>query len=243
MYILAQMQMRKRPNRDIITEPTINLRLNIFSHTTDFSIRPLSSSIFCPSRVWPWRCVMACPTVNWLWPLLCWWTWLEEPPCWWGSSLHWRSEGRTSETYWSTLVWNHWCIVGCGSSGIDLVPLLVSVGDLTRAPQGLCWCWRPWLDGCCGTAGTSKGSRPGRSWDTSAAPSTGWLATSAARCARTGASIDPTQGRPDFLLLPVLTGVTFQHFRNAKRPFDRFYFYTSGLVEFQCLFSQIKTNS
>lgn len=99
-------------------KPTINLRLDIFSHATDFSVRPLSPSIFCPSRVWPWRCVMACPTVNWLWPSLCWWTWLEESPCWWGSSLHWRSKGRTSETYWSTLVWNHWCIVGYQWSGI-----------------------------------------------------------------------------------------------------------------------------
>lgn len=32
-----------RPNPDIIIEPTIKLRLDIFSHTTDFSIRPLSS--------------------------------------------------------------------------------------------------------------------------------------------------------------------------------------------------------
>lgn len=34
---------KKDPNNDVIIEPTIHLRLDIFSHTTDLSIRPLSS--------------------------------------------------------------------------------------------------------------------------------------------------------------------------------------------------------
>lgn len=47
-----------------------------------------------------WACVMVCPTVNWLWPSLCWWIYWVEPPCWWESSPRWRSEDKTLETCW-----------------------------------------------------------------------------------------------------------------------------------------------
>lgn len=61
--------------------------------------------------------------------------------------------------------------------------------------QALCSCSCLWPAGCCGTAETSMASRPRRSSDTSAAPSTASLATSAARSARTGVSSEISGGR------------------------------------------------
>lgn len=66
------------------------------------------SRLFLPVLpVGRWRCVTASPTVNWLWPSLWWWICWEDLRCWWECSLRWRSEDGTSETYWSTRVWNN----------------------------------------------------------------------------------------------------------------------------------------
>lgn len=66
--------------------------------------------------------------------------------------------------------------------------------------QGLCLCWCLWLDGCCGTAETLMASRLRRNWDTLAALSTGWLATSAAKSEHTGAKAELPERQPDFVL-------------------------------------------
>lgn len=75
----------------------------------------------------------------------------------------------------------------CLCSKSRRICLFLQVMTLWFILQGLCLCWCQWLVGFCGTVGTSKALHPRRSWDTLAAPLTGWLATSAARSARTGA--------------------------------------------------------